>query len=70
LTINDDGDRNTREQSNPITVIVICIANKDKIKEFVEWLSGISKEFSKQDGSMGIDIIRPASSNKLNLNTS
>lgn len=60
---NDDDD-DTREQSNPVTVIVKRIAKKDKINEFEEWLSGISKEFSKQDGSMGIDIIRPTSSNK------
>jgi antibiotic biosynthesis monooxygenase (ABM) superfamily enzyme len=60
---NDDDD-DTREQSNPVTVIVKRIAKKDKINEFEEWLSGITKEFSKQDGSMGIDIIRPTSSNK------
>ncbi len=35
------------------------IAKKDKIKEFEEWLSGISKEVSRQEGSMGIDIIKP-----------
>jgi|SRR6185312_11504228 len=60
----DDDDNNTREHSNPVTVIVKRIAKKDKINEFEEWLSIISKEFSKQDGSMGIDIIRPTNSNK------
>jgi uncharacterized protein len=60
----DDDDNNTREHSNPVTVIVKRIAKKDKINEFEEWLSRISKEFSKQDGSMGIDIIRPTNSNK------
>jgi len=60
----DDDDNNTRENSNPVTVIVKRIAKKDKINEFEEWLSIISKEFSKQDGSMGIDIIRPTNSNK------
>jgi antibiotic biosynthesis monooxygenase (ABM) superfamily enzyme len=60
----DDDDNNTRENSNPVTVIVKRIAKKDKINEFEEWLSRISKEFSKQDGSMGIDIIRPTNSNK------
>jgi uncharacterized protein len=62
--MNDDGDKNTREHSNPVTEIVKRIAKKNKINEFEEWLSRISKEFSKQDGSMGIDIIRPTNSNK------
>ena len=35
------------------------IAKRDKIKEFEEWLSGISKEVSRQEGNMGIDIIKP-----------
>jgi antibiotic biosynthesis monooxygenase (ABM) superfamily enzyme len=61
---NDDDDNNTRNNSNPVTVIVKRVAKKDKTKEFEEWLSGISKEFSRQDGSMGIDIIRPTHSNK------
>ena len=60
----DDDDNNTREHSNPVTVIVKRIAKKDKINEFEEWLSRISKEFSKQDGSMGIDIIRPTNNSK------
>ena len=63
--MNDDyNDDHIREHSNPVTVIVKRIAKKDKINEFEEWLSRISKEFSKQDGSMGIDIIRPTNSNK------
>ena len=45
-------------------------AKKDKIKEFEEWLSGISKEVSRQDVSMDIDIIRPSNSSRSNLNTS
>jgi len=61
---DDDNDDHIREHSNPVTVIVKRIAKKDKINEFEEWLSRISKEFSKQDGSMGIDIIRPTNSNK------
>jgi uncharacterized protein len=47
------------KHSKPVTVIVRRIAKKDKIKEFEEWLSGISKEVSRQEGSMGIDIIKP-----------
>jgi antibiotic biosynthesis monooxygenase (ABM) superfamily enzyme len=52
-------DNNRTKHSKPVTVIVKRIAKKDKIKEFEEWLSGISKEVSRQDGSMGIDIIKP-----------
>ena len=52
-------DNNSNEESKPVTVIVRRIAKKDKIKEFEEWLSGISKEVSRQEGRMGIDIIRP-----------
>ena len=53
-------DNNDNKHSKPVTVIVKRIAKKDKIKEFEEWLSGISKEVSRQEGSMGIDIIRPS----------
>jgi uncharacterized protein len=52
-------DDNNDKHLLPVTVIVKRIAKKNKIKEFEEWLSGISKEVSKQDGSMGIDIIKP-----------
>ena len=43
----------------PVTVIIKRIAKKNKIKESEGWLSGISKEVSSQEGSIGIDIIRP-----------
>ena len=52
-------NNNSNKHSKPVTVIVKRIAKKDRIKEFEEWLSGISKEVSRQEGSMGIDIIRP-----------
>ena len=65
---NDNNDDNNADKhSNPVTVIVKRIAKKDKIKEFEEWLSGISKEVSRQEGSMGIDIIRPTNNNKSKL---
>ena len=68
MTANhNNDDNNTDRYSNPVTVIVKRIAKKDKIKEFEEWLSGISKEVSKQEGSMGIDIIRPTNNNKSKL---
>ena len=60
----DNNDNNSNNYSNPVTVIVKRIAKKDKIKEFEEWLSGISKEVSKQEGNMGIDIIRPTDKSK------
>lgn len=44
--INDDD--NPDRHSNPVTVIVKRIAKKDKIREFEQWLSGISKEVSRQ----------------------
>jgi uncharacterized protein len=52
-------DNNSIKHSKPVTVIVKRIAKKDKIKEFEEWLSGVSKEVSRQEGNMGIDIIKP-----------
>ena len=63
------GNNNNKnnEDSKPVTVIVKRIAKKDKIKEFEEWLSGISKEVSRQEGNMGIDIIRPTNNNKSKL---
>ncbi len=61
---NKDDDNNTDKHSPPVTVIVRRIAKKNKIKEFEEWLSGISKEVSRQDGNMGIDIIRPTNNSK------
>ncbi len=61
---NDNNDDNNADKHpNPVTVIVKRIAKKDKIKEFEEWLSGISKEVSRQEGNMGIDIIRPINKN-------
>ena len=57
-------DNNTDKHSRPVTVIIKRIAKKNKTKEFEEWLSGISKEVSRQDVSMGIDIIRPTNNSK------
>ena len=61
MTQNNNNNYNNKsnKDSKPVTVIVKRIAKKDKIKEFEEWLSGIAKEVSKQEGNMGIDIIRP-----------
>lgn len=64
---NNDDNHTDNKNSSPVTVIVKRIAKKDKIKEFEEWLSGISKEVSKQEGSMGIDIIRPTNYSKSKL---
>jgi len=40
-------NRICESRSLPVTVIVIRIAKKNKIKEFEEWISGISKEVSR-----------------------
>jgi antibiotic biosynthesis monooxygenase (ABM) superfamily enzyme len=55
----NNNNNNNDKHLLPVTVIVKRIVKKNKIREFEEWLSGISKEVSRQDGSMGIDIIRP-----------
>ena len=60
----NNNDNISNNYSNPVTVIVKRIAKKDKIEEFEEWLSGISKEVSKQEGSMRIDVIRPTDKSK------
>jgi antibiotic biosynthesis monooxygenase (ABM) superfamily enzyme len=52
-------DNNSNKRSLPVTVIVKRIVKKNRIKEFEEWLSGINKEMSRQEGSMGVEIIRP-----------
>ena len=61
----NDVNNTDNKHSNPVTVIVKRIAKKDKIKEFEEWLSGIYKEVSKQEGNMGINIIKPTDKFKL-----
>jgi len=63
-------DNNSIKHSKPVTVIVKRIAKKDKIKEFEEWLSGISKDISRQEGMMGIDIIKPTSNSTNNKSKS
>ena len=57
--MSEEDNNNSNKQLKPVTIIVKRIAKKDRIKEFEEWLSGISKEVSRQEGSIGIDIIRP-----------
>jgi uncharacterized protein len=48
---NDDG---------PVTVIVTRKAKKGKIKEFEEWMNGITHEAMKFEGHMGVNIIHPS----------
>ena len=50
-------DNNSDKHLVPDGVIVKCISKKNKIKESEEWFSGISKEVSRQVGSMGIDLV-------------
>ena len=58
-TENNDRNNDKRSRSLPVTVIVERIARRDRIKEFEEWVSGISKEMSRQEGSIGTEIIKP-----------
>jgi hypothetical protein len=58
-TENNDRNNDKRSRSLPVTVIVKRIAKRDRIKEFEEWVSGISKEMSRQEGSIGTEIIKP-----------
>jgi uncharacterized protein len=58
-TENNDRNNDKRSRSLPVTVIVKRIARRDRIKEFEEWVSGISKEMSRQEGSIGTEIIKP-----------
>ncbi|MGH7909766.1 MAG: antibiotic biosynthesis monooxygenase [Thermodesulfobacteriota bacterium] len=46
--------------NDPVTVIVTRKAKKGKIKEFEEWMDGITHEALKFEGHMGVNIIRPA----------
>ena len=50
-------DNNSDKHLLPDAVIVKCISKKNKIKESEEWFSGISKEVSRQVGSMGIGLV-------------
>jgi len=52
-------NKNNDNRSLPVAVIVRRIAKKDSIKEFEDLVSGISKEMSRQEGSMSTEIIRP-----------
>ncbi len=63
---NNNNYNKSNRDSKPVTVIVKRIAKKDKTKEFEEWLSGIAREVSKQEGNMGIDIIRPTTTADMN----
>ncbi len=63
---NNNNYNKSNKDSKPVTVIVKRIAKKDKTKEFEEWLSGIAREVSKQEGNMGIDIIRPTTTADMN----
>lgn len=58
-TENNDRNNDKRSRSLPVTVIVKRIDRRDRIKEFEEWVSGISKEMSRQEGSIGTEIIKP-----------
>jgi uncharacterized protein len=48
------------DKDGPVTVIVTRTAKRDKIKEFEEWMDGITHEAMKFEGHMGVNVIRPA----------
>ena len=51
---------NSGSADDPVTVIVTRKAKKGKIKEFEEWMDGITHEALKFEGHMGVNVIRPA----------
>jgi len=61
----DDSKHGAGDDTGPVTVIVTRKAKKGKIKEFEEWMDGVSHDAMKFEGHMGVNIIRPsdASSN-------
>ena len=48
------------DKDGPVTVVVIRIAKRDKIREFEEWMDGIIHEAMRFEGHMGVDVIRPS----------
>lgn len=53
-------DDNFGTNEGPVTVIVTRRAKRGKIKEFEEWMDGVTHEAMKFEGHMGVNIIRPA----------
>ena len=53
-------ENNLGTGDGPVTVIVTRKAKKGRIREFEEWMDGISHEAMKYEGHMGVNIIRPA----------
>jgi uncharacterized protein len=51
---------NPGSADEPVTVIVTRKAKKGKIKEFEEWMDGITHAALKFEGHMGVNVIRPA----------
>ena len=47
------------QEDGPITVIVIRIAKKGRIKEFEDWMDGIVHESLKFEGHLSVNSIRP-----------
>jgi hypothetical protein len=52
-------DNNHGKKDGPVTVIVTRKAKKGRIKEFEDWMDGITHEATKFEGHMGVNIIRP-----------
>jgi uncharacterized protein len=56
MTLRHNQDAN----DGPVTIIVTRKAKKGRIREFEEWMDGISHEAMKFEGHMGANIIRPS----------
>jgi antibiotic biosynthesis monooxygenase (ABM) superfamily enzyme len=58
--IQHQNDNNHGATDGPVTVIVTRKAKKGKIREFEEWMDGVTHEAMKFEGHMGVNIIRPS----------
>lgn len=58
--IQHQNDDNHGATDGPVTVIVTRKAKKEKIREFEEWMDGITHEAMKFEGHMGVNLIRPS----------
>jgi len=58
--IQHQNDNNHGATDGPVTVIVTRKAKKGKIREFEEWMDGVTHAATKFEGHMGVNIIRPS----------
>jgi antibiotic biosynthesis monooxygenase (ABM) superfamily enzyme len=58
--IQRQNDNNHGATDGPVAVIVTRKAKKGKIREFGEWMDGVTHKAMKFEGHMGVNIIRPS----------